>query len=49
VNNVALSAIAELSQSGWLYDGSLQGACLSGANWRSANMRDANLQALLVA
>jgi len=50
VNPVALSAIDELAQLGWLYDGSLEGAYLSGANWRGAKLRDAYLQeALMVA
>jgi hypothetical protein len=50
VNTVALSAVSELSQQGWLHDGSLQGVYLSGANLQGARLRDANLQeALLVA
>jgi uncharacterized protein YjbI with pentapeptide repeats len=50
VNAVALSAVGELSQNGWLYDGSIEGAYLSGANLQGAKMRDSNLQeALLVA
>ncbi len=49
VSAVALSAIDELSQVGWLYDGSLQGAYLSSANWQGAKMRDADLQEALLA
>jgi uncharacterized protein YjbI with pentapeptide repeats len=49
VNAVALAAVGELSQNGWLYDGSLQGAYLSGANLQGAKMRDANLQEALLA
>jgi hypothetical protein len=49
VNAVTLAAVGELSQNGWLYDGSLQGAYLSGTNLQGARMRDANLQEALIA
>ena len=49
VNNVALAAIEELGNLGWLYDESLRGAYLSGANWQGAKLRDADLQEALLA
>jgi hypothetical protein len=50
VNAVALTALDDVRQQGWLYDGSLQGTYMSGANLKGANLEEANLQdALLMA
>lgn len=43
-NGIALLAVEELAERGWLFDGTLQGAGLAGANLQGADLADADLR-----
>lgn len=43
-NGIALLAVEELAERGWLFDGTLQGAGLAGANLQGADLAEADLR-----